>query len=361
MEHYGTYSDGKTAKQNPCHLVLNNQDLLIYFTEENNRLIIWNLNSVSSCQLNASTLIVTYGNFPHQTIECTGEIAQLIYKHWSNGNVIKNAEGVVFKGKAAVAIALTLVFLGLLAGFYFYIVPWAGEKAATLIPAEAEADLGNSIAKVYTDVSEQNDTLNQLLNDFVKELKISSTYNIQTGIIISDQINAFALPGGKIFVYSAIIQKMNSYEELVALLGHEITHVVNQHSLKSICRSAASGMVIATLFGDITGISSAVLSQADQFKQLNYSRELETEADDMGYELMLRNGIDPKGMIDLLKLLKEEGGKMPELMQYLSTHPDTDARIKNIENKKVNGRSFSKNQKLESIFKELKIKLQLKK
>lgn len=357
MQPNGIYSDGQTAKQHPCHLVLSNEELLIYFTEQHQRLLIWSLKGIRTCQLNANKLMVTYGDFPHQSIECQGELAQTIYEFWSKGNFVKNAEGIVHKGKATIAVALTAVFLAMLAAFYFYIVPWAGEKAATLIPIEAEVELGNSIAKVYTDMSEQNDSLNQLLNDFVKELSIASNYTIETGVIISDQINAFALPGGKIFVYSAILQKMKTYEELVALLGHEITHVVNQHSLKSICRSAASGMVIATLFGDITGISSAVLSQADQFKQLNYSRELETEADDMGYELMLTNGIDPKGMVDLLKLLKEEGGKMPELMQYLSTHPDTDARIKNIEDKKTTGLTFSKNEKLESLFNALKNKL----
>ena len=62
-----------------------------------------------------------------------------------------------------------------------------------------------------------------------------------------------------------------------------------------------------------------------------YSRDLETEADTDGFVLMQQNNIDPKGMLDLLKLLKKESAGMPEMMKYLSTHPETDKRIKNVE------------------------------
>ncbi len=350
----GIFSDGKSAKHHACNLVLTNDSLLIYLIENDNQLIIWNFNSIVDCHLNGSSLIITYGSYPHQSIECSGNFSAELYNKWSGKKIIKNAEGLVYKGKSSVAVGLIILFFGLLFLSYFYLVPWAGRKAAGLIPIEAEIELGNSIAQMYSESFEQNDTLHTLLNAFVSQLKIKSPYAIDANIIISDQINAFALPGGKIFVYSGIIQKMSTYEELVALLGHEMTHVVNQHSLKSICSSAASGIVIAALFGDITGISSAVISQADQFKQLNYSRELETEADNDGYNLMLQNKINPIGMINLLKLLKEEGSAMPDMMKYLSTHPDTDSRIENIKLKPTTKIVFESNTTLEALFQEIK-------
>ncbi len=173
-------------------------------------------------------------------------------------------------------------------------------------------------------------------------------------MIESEEINAFALPGGKIFVYSEIIKNLNTYEEFAALLGHEISHVSNQHSLKSICRTTASSLLIVCLFGDASGISSGILQQADQFKQLDYSRELETQADDKGYELMLQNKISPKGMLDLLNLLKEESKDMPDFMKYLSSHPETIERIKNIESKKDVSTRFDENQELKSLFEKMK-------
>ena len=111
------------------------------------------------------------------------------------------------------------------------------------------------------------------------------------------------------------------------------------------------------MFGDVTGISSGILQQADQFKQLNYSRELETQADDKGYELMLQNKISPIGMVDLLNLLKDESKGMPDFMKYLSTHPETIERIKNIESKKEVKTQFDENQELKSIFGKIKYHL----
>ena len=113
---------------------------------------------------------------------------------------------------------------------------------------------------MYSESFEQNDTLHTLLNAFVSQLKIKSPYAIDANIIISDQINAFALPGGKIFVYSGIIEKMKSYEELVALLSHESSHVTHRHSLKSMSRSAAGSIVVATVFGDVGEISAGLIS-----------------------------------------------------------------------------------------------------
>ena len=89
----------------------------------------------------------------------------------------------------------------------------------------------------------------------------------------------------------------------------------------------ASSLLFTILLGDASGLAA----QADQFKQLDYSRELEAEADKRGLELMVKNRMNPQGMLKLLKILKRENEEMPHLMKYLSTHPDTDERIKSVE------------------------------
>jgi beta-barrel assembly-enhancing protease len=351
MEGKGIYQNGLSAKQFNCHIILQDDNLHIYLEDEKNELLIWNLRTIHSCHLNGSSLIVKYGDYPHQTLECIDPLANAIYQSWSGNKVVRMAEGFAFKQKHLSVILFTLIFIILCFSTWFYFLPWVGEKAAALVPKEVEIEMGESLSTIYAQENRLNDSASYYITEFTKRLKLVNTYPLQVRVITSEEINAFALPGGKIFVYSGIIEKMETYEELVALLGHEVTHVSNRHSLKSICRSAASSIVIASLFGDVTGISSGILSQADQFKQLDYSRELETEADNNGLNIMIQNKISPEGMLQLLKLLKEESAEMPQMMKYLSTHPDTDSRIRNISSNSQAKTSFPANEELEQLFK----------
>lgn len=354
MDNRGLFQNGITAKQYDCTLNLTNGCIYIYVENETKDLLIWDLKSLYSCHLNGSHLIVKYGGYPHQTLECRGEIANAIYRAWSGSHVIRHAEAFTFKSKKASMLIFILAFLGLGVFAFLVLIPWLGEKAANLVPIETEVKLGENIADMYEHEGKVNDSATYYVDRFVKLLELDNTYQIEAKVIESKDINAFALPGGKIFIYSGIIDEMNSYEELVALLGHEVTHVVNRHSLKGICRSAATGIFIASLFGDVTGISSGILSQADEFRQLHYSRELETEADNNGVTIMVENHVSPQGMIDLLKLLKTESTQMPQFMKYLSTHPDTDSRIENVESNPEAKASFPENQKLQALFTKLK-------
>ena len=357
MEGKGTYHDGLTARAINCDINLTGSALSLYLDNENKTLLIWNVESIVSCQFNGSILHLGYGQYPHQTLECSGETAKEIYRLWSGKNVIQQAEGFLFTKKLTVVWVLVGGFVALLLVSYFFLLPWAGEKAADMIPLSTEEELGNHISEMYKQQQSGDDSADYYINDFVRHLKFSTPYTIHVTVVESKEINAFALPGGNIFVYSALIYKMNSYEELAALLGHEMTHVMRRHSLRSICRSAAAGFFIAALFGDVTGISAGVLSQADRFKQLQYSRELEAQADNEGYALMINNGINPQGMADLLKLLKKENAEMPGMMKYLSTHPDTDWRIENVESKIKPGNTYTENKTLKKLFEQLKRRL----
>jgi Zn-dependent protease with chaperone function len=353
MEGTGVYQDGSSAKQYSCRVVLSDDVLNVYIENESNDFQIWSLKSFQSCHLNGSALIIKHGIYPHQTLECGGSFGTKIYEAWSQRNIIRRVEGLTFSRGLISALVLSVTFILLCLGFYFYVLPWTAEKAANLVPIEAEIELGDRISEIYASDGHVNVAASENLQKFTNKLRLIDSYPIRITVINSEQINAFALPGGRIFVYSGIIEKMNSHEELVALLGHEITHVVNRHSLKSICRSAASGIVIASLFGDVTGISSGILSQADKFKELEYSRDLETEADNNGLQIMIDNKVNPSGMLNLLEILKKESNEMPGLMKYLSTHPDTEARIENIKAHSDFGLKFNENEELKTIFRDL--------
>lgn len=239
-----------------------------------------------------------------------------------------------------VAVTFSVILFGAL--LYVYVLPWAAEKAIVLVPVETEIALGESITENLTGEAMTNDSVNFYLEQFVKQLELDKTYPIKVKVLLSEEINAFAVPGGNIFIYSGLLEKLESPEELVALIGHEVTHVTERHSLKSIMRTLASSLLFTILLGDASGIAS----QADQFKQMDYSRELETEADKNGLDLMVKNKVQPDGMIRLLQILKKENEETPQLMKYLSTHPETEERIKSVEALAQSQPEFEKDSRL---------------
>jgi predicted Zn-dependent protease len=157
-------------------------------------------------------------------------------------------------------------------------------------------------------------------------------------------------------VYSALIEKMESYPELAALLSHEFTHVNNKHSTKSIFRQLGSRIFLSLLFGRLGSVTSVLVNHADNLKSLKYSRGLEKEADVEGLQLLRERKIDPAGFADLFIHLKESspaaGG--PE---FLASHPDIDKRIAYI--KEVSGDIVvQENTQLQRIFEQLKQTIQ---
>ncbi len=348
------YFDGQTAQSHECSLHIEGGNLYIYFTHQQGKLIIWNKSNIKYFDLKGNHLIIKYGDFPQQAVEYKNANSSILYEQLSENNIAKKSKSIWLKNKTTIAITLCVAFVAICLGSFFIVLPWVGEKAVNLIPESVEAELGNAIAESILQTSTEEDSATYYANEFVSKLKINSTYSIQINVIESNDINAFALPGGKIFVYSGIVKNLNNYEEFTALLGHEISHVENQHSLKSICRTIASSIFIACLFGDVTGISSGIIEQADQFKQLNYSRELEMQADNKGFDLMIDNNVSPKGMIDLLKLLQKESHETPDFMKYFSTHPKTEERIKNIQIKSRVATIFKENDDLKLIFNKMK-------
>ncbi len=351
----GTYQYESSGVRESCEVTFAGNKIYIYFTAAGKELLIWDLASLESCVYVDGGLKIIKDRVPGQSLECTGNLAQTIFRAWTNPVRSEPAGRPKKVMLFFVSCLLAILLVGLLC--YVYLLPWIAGKAAGLVPEELEIRLGENLSKAYLAEGQLDDSATFYANRFVKHLNFQSPYPLHIYVLKSEEINAFAVPGGNIFIYSGLAGKMSSYEELVALLCHESTHVIKRHSLKSIMSSAASGVILSAFFGDMNGLSLWAVSKADEFKQLDYSRDLESEADAHGLKLMVQNEVSSKGMTDLLLTLEKESAEMPAMMKYLSTHPETAARISAVKADPLSGRVFPENKALKADFDKLKAAL----
>lgn len=152
-------------------------------------------------------------------------------------------------------------------------------------------------------------------------------------VINSDEMNAWCMPGGKIAVYSGLIEKLNlTDDELAAVMGHEIAHALREHGRERASQAMATGLGLSVL-GAAVGASQGQLDLAKLMTDLTISlpnsRGFETEADRIGVELAARAGYDPRAALSLWqKMTKADSGGAPP--QWLSTHPSHENRQKDL-------------------------------
>lgn len=160
----------------------------------------------------------------------------------------------------------------------------------------------------------------------------------ELAIFEDNQVNAFAMPGGKIGVYTGILEVTEDEHQLAAVIGHEIAHVTARHVNERASRGTLTGIGIEALAvimgGGYTGgayTASQVLSAGAALgMELPMGRGQESEADVVGLEYMAKAGFDPRAAVDLWQNMAKMGGKKPP--EHLSTHPASETRIENLIN-----------------------------
>jgi predicted Zn-dependent protease len=154
----------------------------------------------------------------------------------------------------------------------------------------------------------------------------------EVNTLATKDLNAYAMPGGKIMVYDGIVDRLNlSDSEIAAILGHEIARALREHSRERISRQYAQQLAIsgaAAIAGADASITDLANMVATVTFQLPFSREQESEADRVGLELMARAGYDPNAAVSLWeKMIAAEKQQPPE---FLSTHPSPATRIEDL-------------------------------
>ncbi|NND62796.1 MAG: M48 family metalloprotease [Flavobacteriaceae bacterium] len=236
------------------------------------------------------------------------------------------------------------IIIGLLiVAFAFYkkcasteVNPYTGREQAIALDPQEEIALGVNSAPqmaaqhggLYEDERMQLfvDQVGQKLVD--NSVATESPYRYDFHLLADpNTINAFALPGGQIFITYALFNKLENEDQLAGVLGHEIGHVLGRHSSERIAetdfwQTISQGANVGANAGDlIAGIGQNTL--------LTNGRGDELESDDLGVKFMIKAGYDPYEMIDVMEILKAAAGnnRVPE---FQSTHPDPDNRIERI-------------------------------
>ena len=184
--------------------------------------------------------------------------------------------------------------------------------------------------------AQQTARVKTIVNDLIEQAGAfrpdTRNWKWEVSVISSKEVNAYCAAGGKMAIYTGLLDglKLND-SEVAAVMGHEIAHALREHTREAMSEAVAQQVGVSVLaslagFGDV---GTSLLSQATQVAVgLPFSRAKEREADRIGLELMARAGYDPHNAVTLWRKMMSGSGSPPEL---LSTHPDPENRIKDIE------------------------------
>jgi len=231
-----------------------------------------------------------------------------------------------------------------------YLLParrWAGALAlgsvlamggCATISTQQEAQLG---AQAAADVNRQlpivqdaqiNNYINQLGNTIASRADPSGR-SYRFYVVNAKEVNAFALPGGYVYVNRGLIDRTDNMSELAGVLGHEIGHVVERHGVTQVERAQNANLGLAVVYGVLLGRNPSTLEQVGiqgvgSAIFAGYSRDAEREADQDAVKFVVNAGINPQGIPSFFQKLLSEQQRQPSAVErWFSTHPLTQERL----------------------------------
>jgi predicted Zn-dependent protease len=223
--------------------------------------------------------------------------------------------------------------------------------AAKAVPVDWEIAAGDKLfeqivaSKRIVKDPEIEAQLKRITDPLVAGIK-DNRYPLKFHLVEDASLNAFAMPGGNVVLHSGLLMAADSPEEIAGVLGHEIAHVTQRHSIRTIISSAGLYLIIQTMVGDVSGIVAVLANNSAFLLDRKFSRDFEREADNHGWDYLRAANIQPEGMITFFKKMEAEEKRLREKMkeattidvdpgalELLSTHPATDERMKNLQAK----------------------------
>lgn len=207
--------------------------------------------------------------------------------------------------------------------------PLKGESA-NLISLEDEQRFGDFLADqlaIEYDLVEDVPELDTALAVITERLQAAlgeSPYTYTFTVISSPEINAFALPGGHIFIYSGLIQTTDQPEELAAVLAHEMGHVEDRHTVKKLLKNFSIALITSITIGSDVLLADELLSSV---LSTRFDRKYEKQADDFALDLLVEADLSPKHMARVFQKFKDAESETGGPLEILSTHPNTHNRF----------------------------------
>jgi Zn-dependent protease with chaperone function len=228
---------------------------------------------------------------------------------------------IVFWSLAAVCSILVITLFG---------IPFAADRLAPLLPASFERRIGEAVDKQVRLIfggkactaPEGQAAFTALVDKLKRAGGVEAPLDAQ--VLAASIPNAFALPGGKVYLFNGLLQRAQSPDEVAGVLAHELGHVHHRDSVRKLIQIGGTSFLIGLLFGDITG-AGAVIFASRALLDASYSREAERRADTFTVEVMHKLGRSPKPMGEFL--FRITGAEANKAVTILASHPLTEDRL----------------------------------
>lgn len=210
-------------------------------------------------------------------------------------------------------------------------VPLAADRLAPLVPKPIERRIGDAsevqVKTIFGRSACEDPAGKAAFTKLVNRLRDAAGLDddaMTAGVLPTSVPNAFALPGGKVFVLKGLLDRAENPDELAGILAHELGHLKHHDNMRGLIYNGGTSFLIGLLFGDVTG-SSAVIFASRSVVEASYSREAETGADTFAIDIMHALGRSPKPSAELMfRITGKEGGSG---FTILASHPLTEDRL----------------------------------
>ena len=230
----------------------------------------------------------------------------------------------------------------------FVIIPSLANQLATMIPVEKEIALGRASLKQIEQLLSYGEDKPLTCTGVKGQLALDkmtarltayfdSPYPLDIKVFNDEMPNAFAVPGGHIVLFDGLLKMADSPEEVAAVLGHEIGHVINRDPTRLTLRSAGSVGILGMVFGDFAG-GAVALIVAERLIAADYSREAEADADSFAHKLLQDAKLPLAPMARFFEKLKDKYGNGPKLLSHIASHPDLQGRADAANNADIIGK-----------------------
>jgi Zn-dependent protease with chaperone function len=226
-----------------------------------------------------------------------------------------------------------VIALGVL--LYLWGIPALAGVAAARVPVAWEASLGDAVvshlvpAGKRCEDAQRQQALDAIISALLRGAP-GQPYQFRLTVVDDPAVNALAAPGGALVLFRGLLERTESAEELAGVFAHEIQHVLHRHGTRMVIQRASTGLLLAAVVGDVSGLMAFGLETARTLGDLQFSRHNEEEADRDGLRMLMAAGIHPGGMLEFFRKIATRESAMGTLPRYLSSHPPSDDRLQRL-------------------------------